>query len=203
MADSNRAAPVPAKILTDADFFESAGNLVPRQPEPGVCLLVVVHSGLHGTPLAEDESDPFEARQFLQTVLAAAQEFPEVQVGLLNYRLAKAITARLPIDDPGPSSYAQALIFSGGTEWHQIVCGVDETAETIRLWLRGVLLAYGFRPTSNQDDLTVRLACELAQPERISFSEARWGVPKFRSEVHKAAKRSVVELIDKWVHRGV
>jgi hypothetical protein len=187
----------PPKVITDADFLESRGRLVPCPVEPGCCLVIVAHTNLYGTNDTEDEFDTFEARDFLKMVLLVAEEFQEIQVGLLNHRDAQAAIRRLSMNYSGPIS-AQVLISLNETEWRHITCGDGETPQSIRLWLRGVLLANGFRSTTSRDDLNVRLAYELAQPATYDFGAARWDVPHFRSKLYNEAKEKIDGLVKKW-----
>jgi hypothetical protein len=196
MAKRESDASKSPKVLTDADFVRSGGYLVPRSLSASTCLLIVVHADLYGNLPTEDESDSFEACDFIKMVLAVAEEFQEVQAGLLNHRDASATLERLPT--PSASAYAEALICLNDCEWRQILCGEGETSDTIRLWLRGILLSNGFRPTNSTDDLNVRLAYELGQPPRYSFSAARWDVPGFRLKLYSEAKQTVAKLTDMW-----
>jgi hypothetical protein len=203
MEECKGDAPRSPKVLGDADFVESMGRLVPSPPEPGTCLLIIAHNNFYGMEPTEDEYDSCEARDFLEVVLAVAQEFQEIRVGLLNHRDAQAAIRRLPITfSSGPSLFAEAFVCLSPTEWRHVICGDNETPESVRLWLRGVLLATGLRSTISRDDLNVRLAYELAQPEEYSFSVARWDVPHFRSELYKAAKQELDRLTEKWARRG-
>jgi hypothetical protein len=93
------------------------------------------------------------------------------------------------------------LICLNDCEWRQILCGESETLDTIRLWLRGILLSTGFRPTNSTDDLNVRLAYELGRPPRYSFSSARWDVPGFRLKLYGEAKQTAAKLTDMWSDR--
>jgi hypothetical protein len=190
--------PYRMQVLTDADFGESMGYLVPPPAEPGTCLLIIPHTSLHGTEPTEDEYDSCGARDFLEMVLSAALEFPEIRVALLNHRDAQKAVRWLSIVPIGSSLDVQALICLGSHTWHQIGCGTDETAESVRLWLRGLLLATGVRATTSRDDLNVRLAYELAHPNTHSFSDARWDVPHFRSRLYNAAKKQLDRLTEEW-----
>src|SRR5215831_7718796 len=84
------------KLLTDADFVECMGDLELRPLEPGTCPLIIVHTNLYGTKPAGDEDDGYGARDFLKMILAVAQEFPKVRVGLLNPDDAPDAFHRLP-----------------------------------------------------------------------------------------------------------
>jgi hypothetical protein len=64
----------PPKVMTDADFVESTGYLVPSPVEPGYCLVIIAHTNLYNTEATEDESDPFDARDFFEMVLAVAED---------------------------------------------------------------------------------------------------------------------------------
>jgi hypothetical protein len=200
MEECKGGAPRSPKVLTDADFVESTGYLVSCPPEPGTCLLIIAHTNLYGTEPTEDEYDSCEARNFLEMLLTVAQEFQEIRIGLLNHLDVQASIRRLPIAPSGSFLYAEALVCLGPTEWRHIVCG-DETPESVRLWLRGVLLATGLRSTISRDDLNVRLAYELGQTEKYSFSDARWDAPHFRSKLYKAAKQELDRLSEKWALR--
>jgi hypothetical protein len=184
-------------LLTEADFVESTGYLIPRPVEPGTYLLIVVHTNLYGTEPTEDEFDGSDARDFLKFVLMVVQEFPEIRVGLLNRNDAPTALRRLPIG----FSHAEAALCLE-PDWRVVICDEDETPDSLRLWLRGILLATGLRSTVSRDDLNVRLAYELAQPEKHSFSYARWDVPQFRSELYKAATQEVDRLTEQWTGRG-
>ena len=192
----------PPKVITDADFVESRGYLVPSPVEPGCCLVIVAHTNLYGTDASEDEFDSFEARDFLKMVLAVAEEFQEIQIGLLNHHDAQAAIQRLSMTYSGAISGSEVLVCLHETSWRNIISGDGETPDSIRLWLRGVLLANGFRATTSRDDLNVRLAYELAQPATYDFGEARWDVPDFRSKVYYEAKQKVDGLVEKWVVRS-
>jgi hypothetical protein len=184
------------KLLTDADFVESSGYLRPRPPEPGTCLLIIAHANLYGTEPTEDEFDRSDERDFIKMVLTVAQEFPEIRVGLLNQNDAPAAYRRLPTSIVNP---AEALVCLH-SEWRQVEC--DETPESLRLWLRGILLAIGLRSTISREDLNLRLAYELAQPKLHSIPVARWDEPSFRSKLYKAAKQGLDRLTEQWVRRG-
>ena len=188
------------KVLTDADFVESMGYLEPHPVEPDTCLLIIAHTNLYGTKPVEDEHDGCGARDFLEMVLTVAQEFPEVRVGLLNDNDAPDAFIRLSIDRRPP--YAEALVCVGLSDWRRVECIDNDTLDSLRLWLRGILLTTGFRPTNSRDDLTVRLAYELAQPERYSFDDARWDVPHFRYRLYEAAKHELDRLTEEWVHKS-
>ena len=192
----------PPIVMTDANFVESCESLIPSPAEPGCCLVIVAHANLYGTNASEDECDSFEPRNFLEMVLAVAAEFQEIQIGLLNYCDAPAAVKRLGMTYSGAFSGSEALICIHKTKWRSVICGDGETPDSIRLWLRGVLLANGFRSATSRDDLNVRLAYELAQPARYDFDEARWDVPSFRSKVYYEAKKKVDGLVEKWVVRS-
>jgi hypothetical protein len=194
--------PRSPKVMTDADFVETMGSLLPCPIEPGSCLLILAHTNLHGTEAAEDESDSFEARDFFEMVLAVAQEFQEIQIGLLNHRDAEKATGRLNVAPSASALFSEVLVCLHATEWRHITCGCDETPKSIRLWLRGVLLANGFRSTISRDDLKVRLAYELAEPANFDFGEARWDVPDFRTKLYNEAKQQLDRLAKKWALRG-
>ena len=102
---------MPPKVLTDADFIETAGYMVPRSVEAETCLLIVAHSNLCGTEPAGDQSDSLGARDFLEMILASTHEFTEIRVGLLNYNDAPAAIRRLPIFFAEPLLFAEALIW--------------------------------------------------------------------------------------------
>jgi hypothetical protein len=184
-------------LLIEADFVESMGCLIPRPVEPGTCLLIVAHTNLYGTEPTEDEFDRSDARDFLKMVVTVAQEFPEIRVGLLNHNDAPVAIRRLPIG----SSHAEAAICLK-SNWRVVICDESERPDSLRLWLRGILLATGLRSTLSRDDLNVRLAYELGQPEKYSFSDARWDVPHFRSELYKAATQELDRLTEQWSLRG-
>jgi hypothetical protein len=131
-------------------------------------------------------------------VLTVAQEFPEIRVGLLNQDDAPAAIRRLPTSLD--CSHAEALVCLDSHEWRQVECD-GETPESLRLWLHGILLAAGLRSTTSREDLDVRLAYELAQPETWSFSEARCDEPRFRSKLYKAAKQELDRLTEQWTLR--
>jgi hypothetical protein len=198
MEERMRDGPKSPKVLTEADFVESMGYLIPRPPEPGTCLLIVAHTNLYGTEPAEDEFDRSDARDFLKMALSVAQEFREIRVGLLNQNDAPAAIRRLPISVDW--SHAEASICLPCGEWRQVICD-GETPESLRLWLRGILLAIGLRSTITRDDLDVRLAYELAQPATWSFTDARWDEPDFRSKLYKAAKEELDRLTEEWTGR--
>ncbi len=80
---------------------------------------------------------------------------------------------------------------------------LPETPDSLRLWLLGILLATGLRATTTRDDLDVRLAYELAEPELWHFGEARWDEPSFRYAAYEAAKRTLDELTEQWGRRPV
>jgi hypothetical protein len=184
-------------LLTEADFVESMGYLIPRPVEPGTYLLIVVHTNLYGTEPTEDEFDRSDADDFFKMVLTVAQEFPEIRVGLLNRNDALGAIRRLPIG----LSHAEAAVCLG-PDWRVVICDEGETPDSLRLWLRGILLATGLRSTVSRDDLNVRLAYELAHPEKYSMSEARWDVPHFRSELYKAATQELDRLTEQWTLRS-
>lgn len=198
MVERENDASKPPRILTRADFVGSMGHLVPRSSGAGTCLLIIVHSDLYGTSPSEDEFDLSDARDFIKMVLAVAGEFGEVQVGLLNHRDASATIERLPT--PSGNPHAEALICVNACEWRQILCGEGETSDTIRLWLRGILLATDFRPTSSTDDLNVRLAYELGRPPAYSFLSAQWDAPDLRLRLYGEAKLAVDKLRERWPH---
>lgn len=186
-------------LLTEADFVESMGYLIPRPVEPGTCLLIVAHANLYGTEPTDDEFDSSDARDFLKMVLRLAQEFPEIRVGLLNYKDAPAAIRRLPLGYRYLN--AEAATYLHYHEW-RVICEDGETPDSLRLWLRGILLSTGLRSTDSRDDLNVRLAYELAQPHIHSFSYARWDEPRFRSELYKAAIQELDQLTEQWALRA-
>ena len=186
------------KVLTEADFVESIGCLMPRPPEPGTCLLIVAHTNLYGTEPAEDEFDRSDARDFLKMALTVAQEFPEIRIGLLNQNDAPAVIRRLPTSLD--CSHAEALVCLDSTEWRQVICD-DETPESLRLWLHGILLATGLRSTTSREDLNVRLAYELAQPEKWSFSDAGGTSRASGPSSINAAKQELDRLTEQWTSR--
>jgi len=188
----------PTRVMTDADFVESQGYLVPGPVEPGCCLVIAAHTNLCGTDDSEEEFDSFEPRDFFKMALAVAEEFQEVQVGLLNHHDAQAAMQRISMTYSGANSGSELLICLHETSWRNIICGDGETEDSIRLWLRGVLLANGFRSTTSRDDLNVRLAYELAQPATYDFGDARWDVPSFRSKVYYEAKQKIDRLVKQW-----
>jgi hypothetical protein len=49
---------------------------------------------------------------------------------------------------------------------------------------------------------SVRLAYEFAEPEKHSFTDARWDVASYRLAAYEAAKKELHRMIDEdWVHR--
>lgn len=190
-------SPNASRVLTDADFVESA-RYGPPPLKPGACLLIVAHTNLYGTK-AEDDDDVWGARAFVQTLLTVAPEFPEIEVGLLNHNDAPDTFRRFRIESRPP--YAEALIWLR-SEWRRLECIDTETPDSVRLWLRGILLVAGFRPTYTREDLVARLAYELAQPEKWDFDDARWDVPDFRFKVYEAAKSAVERLANRWAERS-
>ena len=196
-----RDDPKLPRVLTEADFVESMGYLMPRSVEPGTCLLIVAHTNLYGTEPTEDEFDRSDARDFLEMALTVAQEYPEIRVGLLNQNDAPAAIRRLPTSI-GFCADVDALVCLIPGEYRQVSCD-GETPESFRLWLQGILLATGLRSTISREDLNVRLAYELAEPESYSFTVARWDEPHFRSEVYKVAKQELDRLTEQWTFRGL
>jgi hypothetical protein len=113
-------------VLTDADFVQSMGYLIPRPPEPGTCLPVVAQSNLYGTEPTEDKFDQSDARDFLKIALRVARVSPEIRIGLLNQNDAPAAIRRIPTSVD--CSYAEALVCLDSGEWRQVIC--DETPES-------------------------------------------------------------------------
>lgn len=143
-----------------------------------------------------------EARNFFQTLLNVAPDFPEFDLCLLNYNDAPKASIELSVDVYESSFRSEAIVFSPVAQCSRTDVWSDETADTIRLWLQGVSLAQGLRCTASQADLIVRLAYELADPEDWSFEETRWGIAKFRMEAHRAAAVELERLIDEWSMRS-
>jgi hypothetical protein len=189
--------PKVPRILSESDFAEPGYELRLRNVEPGACLLIIAHNNLYGTIPAEDEDD-HGARDFLNMVLAVAEEFPEITVGMLNRDDAGDLARWLKFES-GSWPTANAVI---GTVSQMAVYYDNETPESLRLWFRGILLRIGIRPCVCKDDLAVRLAHELAEPELYSFDEARWGTPDFRSRVYEAAKEVLETLTEEWASRS-
>jgi hypothetical protein len=183
--------PKVPRILSEADFAEPGYELRLRDAEPGTCSLIIAHTNLYGTTPAEDDHG---ARDFLKMMLGVAEEFPEVTVGLLSRDDAGDLARWLQFE-PGSRPQANGVISTAG---QTIVYYDHETPESLRLWFRGILLRIGIRACVSKDDLAVRLAYELAEPERYSFSEARWSTPRFRNRSYEAAKQALDTLTEKW-----
>ena len=58
------------------------------------------------------------------------------------------------------------------------------------------------RPTVSGEDLNIRVAYELTQPEACSFTDARWDVPHYRKQVCDAAKEKLDGVVEYWVSRS-
>lgn len=177
------------RILTEADFTEEYGYLVPRDKS----WLIIAHENI------DDENDRNGAHAFVQMVLSVAPDFPEITTVTLDTTLEFA--HRLPVSRYRSWAYAEALICLSAEEWRVVLCD-DEDANSIRTWLRGILLGCGMRPTVSREDLNIRVAYELAQPEACSFTDARWDVPHYRKQVCDAAKDKLDGMVEYWVSRS-
>jgi hypothetical protein len=182
-----------AKVLTAQDFVHS------DLKNCGEFTLLVVHTNLAGTASRPDEYHDDEARAFLAAVTEVAEEFPEVQVALLDSR-AYPEPARLLTACVDTCSECEALVFIGSSYIrHRTVYYEDATKESLRSWLLGLLLQHGFRIPRSREDAMILLAFDLAEPPKVDFgNEARWSDVSIRDRAIQAVTASVKALQREW-----
>jgi hypothetical protein len=141
--------------------------------EGGGFTLLIVHTNLAGTASRPDECDDDEARAFFAAVTEVAEEFPEVQVALLD-SLAYPGPARLLsacLYDHGAQCEALAFI---GPEFarHGTLYYEGATKESLRSWPVGLLLRENYRHAHSREDAVLLLTSYLAEPSETVFVNA-------------------------------
>ena len=172
-------------VLTDSHF--SDGKLLNLTP----CTLVLAHANLS----VDDNS---AARMLFETALRVAQDFPELQVGLLNCLDYPEVAERLPIYVSEFGTQFAALIFIPDGGPHCTAAVYEEDAESFYFWVLGILLAR-FRPATTREEIIVRVAYDLAnEPGREQAGE-RWDDVELRKNAINAARDALASLYEQWL----
>jgi hypothetical protein len=177
---------VETVTLTDSDF--SGGKLLKLIP----CTLVLTHAGLS----ANDRS---AARTLFETALRVAKDFPELHVGLLNCLDHPELAERLPVYVSEFGTRFAALIFIPDGHPHFTAAVYEEDAESFYLWVLGILLAQGYRPSVTREDIIVRIAYDLVHEPLQELAGERWDDVELRKSAIRASKDALAPLYEEWL----
>jgi hypothetical protein len=179
-------------ILTGEDFTDG------RCTSLKGCVLVLAHANLVGVAPAAGGGQS-DARELLETVLEIADDFPEMQVALLNCLAHPETSERLSVYVSEYGTQCAALIFAEAHDPHFIAAGGSETLRTLHQWVLGILLAWGYRPTTSREEIVIRLAYDLAQPAESDSPDPQWDDVEIRTMAILAAKEALAPLYEEWV----
>jgi hypothetical protein len=179
-------------ILTGEDFTDG------RCTSLKGCVLVLAHADLVGVAPAAGGGQS-DARELLETVLEIADDFPEMQVALLNCLAHPETSERLSVYVSEYGTQCAALIFAEAHDPHFIAAGGSETLRTLHQWVLGILLAWGYRPTTSREEIVIRLAYDLAQPAESDSPDPQWDDVEIRTMAILAAKEALAPLYEEWV----
>jgi hypothetical protein len=179
-------------VLTGEDFTD--GRLATRTG----CTLVVAHANLVGVA-PEKSVGLSDARKLLETALGTADDFPELQVALLNCLAYPQAAEQLSVYVSEYGTQCAALMFTDGRDPHFIVAGGNDTPATFHQWVLGILLASGARPTTIREEIVIRLAYDIAQPPEFDSPDPRWDDAEIRTIAILAARETLAPLYEEWV----
>jgi hypothetical protein len=174
-------------VLTGADFID--GRLV----RPNGCTLVIAHANLIEVA-SEGEDDRSDGRNLLRLALAAADDFLELQVGLLDCVVHPETAEQLSVYVSEYGIQCAALIFTERFDPHFIAASADDTPASFHQWLLGILLGAGGRPTASREDIVIRLAYDLTQSSRSDIADPRWDDPEIQQTAILAARQALAPL---------
>jgi hypothetical protein len=172
--------------LTDSDFTD--GKLLQLTS----CTLVLVHAGLS----ADDHS---AAQMLFQTALGVAEDFPELQVGLLNCLDYPDLAEQLPVYVSEFGTQFAALIFIPDGHPHFTAAVYEEDAESFHFWVLGILLARGDRPATTREEIIVRIAYDLMHNPLQELVGERWDDVELRKNAIRAARETLAPLYEEWI----
>jgi hypothetical protein len=179
-------------VFTGADFTD--GYLTRLNG----CTLVIAHANL--TEVAfEDEEDRSDGRNLLRIALAAADDFPELQIGLLDCVAYPETAEQLGVYVSEYGIQCAVLIFTERSEPHCIAASADDTPASFHQWVLGILLGTGGRPTATREDIVVRLAYDLAQFSGPDTTDPQWDDPDIQQTALQAARQALMPLYHAWV----
>jgi hypothetical protein len=179
-------------ILTAEDFTDG------RCTSLKGCVLVLAHADLVGVAPAEGDTQS-DARELLDMALEIAGDFPEMKVALLNSLAHPETSEQLSVYVSEYGTQCAALIFAEAHDPHFIAAGGNETLPTLRQWILGILLAWGYRPTTSRKEIVVRLAYDLAQPPEFESPDPRWDDREIRTMAILAATKALAPVYEGWV----
>ena len=130
-------------------------------------VLVLAHTNLLDEKAAAPDKHSWEweqATDFLQMALRATEEFPEVQVALFNSRDYEFMARRLGVLFSYSTFECWAQVFCEGRYMmHETAGQCDETADTFRTWLLGILFHRNYRKPQSVDEALIWLAYNLCE----------------------------------------
>lgn len=171
-------------VLTDSHF--SDGKLLKLTP----CTLVLAHANL-------SPDDHSAARTLFETALRVAEDFPELQVGLLNCVDYPQLAEQLPIYVSEFGTQFAALIFIPDGGPHFTAAVYEEDAESFYFWVLGILLAR-YRPATTREEVIVRVAYDLAYEPVREFAGERWDAVESRKNAIEAARDALAPAYEEW-----
>ena len=122
-----------------------------------------------------------------------------MQAASLNCLSHPETTVQLGVYVSEYGTQCAALIFAEAHDPHFIAAGGNETLPTLRQWILGVLLAWGYRPTTSREEIVIRLAYDLAQPAESDSPDPQWDDVEIRTMAILAAKEALAPLYEEWV----
>jgi hypothetical protein len=179
-------------ILTAADFTDGRCTTLKG------CTLVMAHAGLVGVAPADEHSQS-DARELLDMALEIAGDFPEMQVGLLDCLAYPETSEQLSVYVSEYGTQCAALVFAEVHDPHFIAAGGKETLRSLQQWVLGILLAWGYRPTTSREEIVVRLAYDVAQPPEFDSPDPRWDDLEIRTMAILSAREALASLYEEWV----
>jgi hypothetical protein len=139
-----------------------------------------------------------EARKFLRMALRVAEEFPEVQVGLFNSRDYEFMARQMGVLSSYSTFECWAQVFCGGCCAHSTSGDYEETVDTFRTWLLGILFDWEYRRPQSLDEALMWLAYNLCEHPKISYDEARWDEAAMRTRAVTTMKHHFAVLQRQW-----
>ena len=172
-------------VLTDSDFSDGKlSKLIPYT-------LVLAHASL-------SPDDRSAAQTLFKTALRIAQDFPELQVGLLNCLDYPELAERLPVYVSEFGTQFAALIFIPDGGLHFTAAVYEEDAESFYFWVLGILLAR-YRPATTREEIIVRVAYDLVHEPVPEFTGERWDDVSLRKHAISAARDALAPLYEEWI----
>jgi hypothetical protein len=130
--------------------------------------------------------------------LRVAEEFPEVQVALFNSRDYEFMARQLAVLSSYSTFECWAQVYCGGRYMHSTAAECDETADTLRTWLLGILFHWEYRRPQSLDEALMWLAYNLCEHPRIDYGEARWDEATMRTRAVETMKHHFEVLQRQW-----